>query len=443
MRKGILIVVSGILLLGACKKNDAPDIKPANVSLQVSYAVANDKLPLSEAVVKLSNTNTGSNMQLKADASGKVLFTAVPAGNYDVDVSATIDAVTYNAATGDNVTKPIVFNASRKNWRIVSGETPMLTLQLVTGNVGPWVIKQVYYAGSHRQDGAITRDQFIEIYNNSDEVQYADSIYFGRGWGRQEPDSKGYHEQPVTRQMDWTKSIGMPANINANADYVYLRDLYMIPGTGRQYPVRPGESIVIAQTALNHKTPFVDIDGKSVSVKNPSLTVDLSKADFEAYLAEERKKRGDRPAATDLDNPSVPNLRVLQYAANDMILDNPGRDSYVIFKMKQGADAMTLPQYAEPLIAPAKEPKLFFQVPLSLVIDGVEVQPHIPSDRIPKKLAASVDAGYTFVPKGAYTSQSIIRKTASEENGRRILKDTNNSSEDFDVFDIATPKGFK
>ena len=47
-----------------------------------------------------------------------------------------------------------------------------------------------------------------------------------------------------------------------------------------------GKSIIIAQTGINHKAPYDRIDGKPVTIQDPELTVDLSKADFEVYLGD-------------------------------------------------------------------------------------------------------------------------------------------------------------
>ncbi|MDT4845403.1 hypothetical protein FQZ97_793880 [compost metagenome] len=240
--------------------------------------------------------------------------------------------------------------------------------------------------------------------------------------------------------MDWTKSVNMPSTIDANNDYIYARALLMIPGSGKQYPVQPGKSIVVAQTALNHKSPFIGNDGKSISVIDPTLTVDLSTADFEAYYAPLLAK----PLASDIDNPDVPNVTVLSYFGTDMIFDNPGRYSYALIKADGTQNPKDWPQYNYPTKnAPSSNATKYYQIPNKYVIDAVEVQPVEAADRIPKKYGSTLDAGFTYVPKGSYTSQSIIRKTATTVNGRIVLKDTNNSTEDFTFFDIATPRGFK
>ncbi|RZL57768.1 MAG: DUF4876 domain-containing protein, partial [Pedobacter sp.] len=176
------------------------------------------------------------------------------------------------------------------------------------------------------------------------------------------------------------------------------------------------------------------------TVRDPSLTVDLSGADFEAYYAPFLP----RPLASDIDNPNVPNVEVLAYNGTDLILDNPGRMGYVIFKNKGTLDIKKLNQYPFPSIAPpSSTADKYYQIPSSFIIDAVETQPNTASARVPKKLGPKLDALYTYVPNGAYSSQSVIRKTESTVSGRRILKDTNNSAEDFDFLPLATPRGFK
>jgi hypothetical protein len=186
----------------------------------------------------------------------------------------------------------------------------------------------------------------------------------------------------------------MPTNIDANNDFVYMRTLLMVPGTGTQYPVKPGESIVLAQTAINHKSPFTGSDGKTISVRDPSLTIDLSGADFETYYAPFLPK----PLASDVDNPSVPNVDVLSYNGTDLILETQGRMGYVIFKNRATTEVKDLPRYPYPtLAAPTATTDRYYQIPIGYIIDAVETQTAISNARVPKKLGASLDALYTSV----------------------------------------------
>lgn len=408
------------------------------MQVKLSYADAqlNTKLDLTKVELKLTNLSTGNSAVFKP-ADGVVTMTGLAPGKYDIDASVTITKENYKNLTGIEKAEDMVFNASLKNYNLDFSAT--IDMELVTGLIGDFVIKQIYYAGSDTKEGAVFRDQFVEIHNNTDRVLYADSLYIARAWGKQgTTDTEKFYYQS-NGQMDWSRSVSNSVGEAANTDYVYLSDMLMIPGNGKTYPVQPGKSIVIAQNALNHKVPFVGNNGKEVSVRNPDLTVDLSKANFEVHYGE---IPGKKLFASDIDNLDVPNLEILAYEGSDWVLDNNGRDSYVVFRRSSRTEVDALKSYYAPQsVAPGAGAVQYKQLPISWITDGVEVQPTLAADRIPKKLNASVDAGFSFATAGKYSSQSIIRKTEKTENGVVKLKDTNNSTEDFVVIK-ANPWGF-
>ncbi|TKC10224.1 DUF4876 domain-containing protein [Pedobacter polaris] len=440
----LLSIVLIAIIFSACKKyqEDTTGIHPVKFQVLTSYSSTDlgKVLPKSQIEVKFKNTKTNIEQKFLTNANGIVELDSISPGEYDISATIKIPALYYIALTGEQVDKEVVFNASEKAKTITIEDNQKIDLKLISGATGPWAIKQIYYAGSNTTTGATFRDQFIEIHNNSDSLLYADSLYIAEAIGVQNFTGTTVHRQVNSRQYDWSKSQGMQADIDANNDYIYARALLMIPGTGKQYPVKPGESIILAQTAINHKAPFVGSDGKTITVRDPSLTVDLSGADFEAYYAPFLP----RPLASDIDNPNVPNVEVLSYNGTDLILDNPGRMGYVIFKNKGTVDIKKLNQYPFPSITPpSSTADKYYQIPSSFIIDAVETQPNTAAARVPKKLGPKLDALYTYAPNGAYSSQSVIRKTESIVNGRRILKDTNNSAEDFDFLPLAIPRGFK
>lgn len=134
---------------------------------------------------------------------------------------------------------------------------------------------------------------------------------------------------------------------------------------------------------------------------------------------------------------------MLAYSGKDWLLDNPGRDGYIIFKTDKDIPS-TFQKYPDPAqLAITQNTTLYYQIPLSYAIDAVEIQPNAPTSRVPKRLYSEYDAGFTFCPAGSYSSQSVIRKTSKIVSGRRILIDTNNSTNDFDYLEKAEPKAFK
>jgi len=438
MRKiTLLLIALTVLAFSSCKKSEEDNLKPVTiaVSVQLDASVSAYNFGLKGTAIKLTNLTNGQVTNGQTDATGNISIPSISPGNYDVQATLTVLAADYSAATGTSTTNDITFSALIKSLSITESSTTV-PLILKTGRIGDWIIKQIYYAGSNTSNGATFRDQFIELYNNSNEVLYADSLYFSQAYGANSKSSaidlsKGYY-QTSTKQYDWTKSIGM-SNDQANTNYVYAKSLFMISGSGKEHPVQPGSSIIIAATALNHKSPFTGADGKTISVKDPSLTVDLSGADFEVYLGD---YPGVNPLASDIDNPSVPNLKVIATGgARDLIMDATGRDAYFIFKTSE--DVSTWKKYPAPdQTSISTSTDLYIQIPISYISDGVEIQTPLPANVVPKKFGSTIDVGSAFVSKGQYSSQSLIRKTSKTVNGRIVLTDTNNSANDFTELDI-------
>jgi len=437
MKKSLLFLSMFVMLfIGSCKKDTLDEAQAVSQSFQLTYGAESVDLglPLANADVTLTNRTNGVVLTAKSDAKGVVNFSSVTPGNYSVVANLVISATDYTTITGIYTAEAAAFNASLEA-NIVTGNAT-LPMTLKAGRLGNWVIKQIYYGGSSTTSGALFRDQFIEIYNNSNEVLYADGLYVSQIHGKNSRVSSIDVTKPAflsNGQFNWTKSIGMTAT-NANTDFVYAKTMFMIPGTGKEHPVQPGASIIIAQNAQNHKAAYVGVDGKEVSVKDPSLTIDLSKADFETYLG---NVAGINPLASDIDNPSITNVKVLVTGGNrDMILNNNGYEGIIIFQTT--LDPLKWPSYPDPeettVVAGTD---LYTQIPTSVILDAVDIAHTIASSRGPKRVPDALDGGFTFTNGGAYSSQSVIRKTAKTLPARRVLKDTNNSTADFDFLTLA------
>ncbi|MET0394340.1 MAG: DUF4876 domain-containing protein [Chitinophagaceae bacterium] len=444
------IVAATVLFTFGCRKKDlAPSSPPINVIVKVSYDNSGGTytFPLTGINVKVTNQMNSTVLEKQTDGTGLAIYNGISSGSYNIEASITIPKAQYETITGlPLATDNITFNATKAN--LVLNTTTNNTIELVLefGVIGDWVIKQIYYAGSHTTNGASFRDQFIEVYNNSNKVLYADSLYFAQLFGSNTVSPNQTTGQYINdggllqNQWDWSKSFG--ASADAATKYVYARTIFRIPGNGTTYPVQPGTSIILAGTAVNHKAPYTNAVGVSTPINDPSLTVNLSAANFEFYL----RDAIPNPLDSDVDNPSVPNLVVVDRIVNrDLILDNPGREAIVIFKTKANVATeykrLATPNYTTATDTVGKD--RYLQIPNSVVIDAVQIQPPLATNRVPRRLVASLDAGAYNVPVGQYSSQSMIRKTSSTIGTRKVLRDTNNSTEDFDYFDRANPGGFK
>jgi len=425
-------------LFSSCSDDDfgANAIQPVSFVTKVKFDSDFDqaKSPIN-ATTTLKNTQTGVTYEAVTNEKGEAVFPHLTPGIYSANVHFSLTPIQfeemfgYNADTEDN----IEFSGSAQNV-VVNSTNLTLEIELTASkSVGGLVLKQIYYGGSHIKEGAMFRDQFIEIYNNSSEMIYADGLIFGQLFGANSVESKPY-SQP-SGQLDWTKAEGNTKGAKANTDFVYVVNAVKVPGNGTMYPIQPGQSIIIAQTAINHKGNYVDLSGNVVEILKPELTVDLSNADFEVnmtgYLGSEYKY--------DIQNPNVPDMDIVWWANGnkDLMLDNLGRQAYILFR----ATDEEINSFGKVKNPSNQTNFIYLQLPNDYILDGVETTQDMGSKLVPKKLQNKQDAGYAYLTAGAYSSTSIIRKTQKVINGRIIVKDTNNSTNDF-INIKAEPKVF-
>ncbi|MBN9285435.1 MULTISPECIES: DUF4876 domain-containing protein [Flavobacterium] len=446
--KKILLLLSAALAFSSCSDDDFGDgnngLQPVNFSVNLKYdTTAFNGEAVQQGAVILTNTNTGDTYTVQSNTSGVATFNAIIPGTYNITATKTLTSAEFNTQFGYTPETPsVLFNGAQEQV-IVNANVSGTELKLKTIRIGDLVIKQIYYAGSHAQQGAVFRDQFIEIYNNSNEKIYADGLCIGQLYGKTSTTSASYTLS--NGQFDWSKSIGMTSGSAANTDYVYADYVIKVPGNGTEYPILPGESIVIAQTGINHKAPLVDNSNEPLTVQNPDLTVDLSNAEFEVYLGDYRLSLGEEVYRYDIQNPAVKDMNIAYWGRQgysspnkDFLMDNLGRDSFVIFREE---NLNAYPNFSDPSVTNIiNTTKFFIQIPKVKIIDGVELQHYNPSSQRPKMLQAEVDASFINCD-AAYNSQAVIRKTKTIVNGRKILEDTNNSSNDF-IKQKANPKGF-
>ena len=441
MKKIVLFLCVAILAVVGCSRQDdfgtGGDLKPNAFSITVKYSQANNALA-SNAKIKMENTSTGDVITGTTNSNGELKLDNVLPGNYNITGEVTLSKADYEKLFGEKTDNTEVYFGGQQEKVTVNANVTSTILNISSGKLGELVIKQYYYAGSDSKLGATFRDQFVEIHNNSDKTIFADGLYVALIEGNTNNNVTSY--TLPNGQYDWSKSGGIGST--ANTDYVYAGSVIQVPGTGTQYPIEPGKSIVIAQTAINHKAPFDGNDGKSVTIQNPELTVDLSKADFEVYLGDYAKANGSKPYQWDIQNVLVPDMNIIFWSnpVTDWILNLTHRPALVIFR----SSATEIESFKK-IANPAKPTgNLFLQIPKRIIIDGVDITDK--EQKVPKDLPGDIDATRTFINNNGlgladYTGFSVMRKTKEVINGRTILLDTNNSAKDFTTVK-ANPRGY-
>jgi hypothetical protein len=319
--------------------------------------------PFGEITIQVRNQANGQLFEAKADTDGHAHFDALPAGFYSLSA--------YGG--GYNGYEQIeLFKASNTK------------LPLVKGLLGKLIISQVYFSGSATASGKLYyADQFIEIHNNSTETQYADglSILIHASYGRSEN----------------------PYAYMAN-DSVAINLCYTIPGSGKEYPVKPGQSFIIAQDAFDHK---------SHSLGNPNSPIDLGQAQFEFYATKYPGKDVDYPAIN-----MMPNL--FSYVGTDVLVNTMGGHAVALARFEEEIN---------PFLAKNMINTKLAKVPNKWIEDAVEI---MPIGKNYKRFSNELDAGMVTVGGGLKCGLGIRRKVVNDqEAGKIFYQDTNNSSNDF------------
>ena len=365
----IILLISGLYLFRCEETVNPPESMRLNLSVTVKdttgFSLENYGTELVDsATVYLNSISYYTNFDTLTDSAGTALFYQILPDNYNVSVTKRMVS---------NFTK-VSMNGSLINVEIF-GEDKDMVIYVQSAVASQLVISELYYNGSPPQPPynipQYFHDQFTEIYNNSDDVIYLDSI--------------------IVADLDFG---------HAGEDYIYAVHANMFPGTGQDYPLYPGEFVVLAQDAINH----------TVAVPN---SVDLSGADFEYFVG-----------TGDVDNPDVENMVRIHHKYGIDVLYSVFNDAVVLLKVK---DPYAYGYSQFDLI-------LF---PKSAVIDGVDYRDNLAEVEY-KRLGASIDAGLTGGFE-AYQNKSVHRKIDSIEGDQIILMDNNNSSIDFQVLDHPTP----
>ncbi len=380
-----LLVLACVAGFYSCEDED---IAMSSTTMTFNNPEGLEDVVIKELTVTLKEKNTGN--EIVNTYTGGVFQLSVPQGLYDISAEGTIS---YKIEGKSIEGKVKGFSESVS----IAQNTFNTSINLFLFDIqSGLVFEEIFTTGSPTPEGKYYQgDAYFKIYNNSDEVIYADGYCIS--------------ESKFTsgKKYDYTPNI-----MN---DAFAAQAVYAIPGNGKDVPVKPGEYIIISDQAINHME------------KNPN-SIDLSISNFEIY---------DGPSTSDVDNPEVPNLIKL-YASSATIWrpTTQANRSYALIKLGTSRDEYVANykyDYTYPTDVRVMSGSAY-KIPNSWIIDAVNISPK--SDFVWILTAPSVDMGWTYCcdesSDATRLGKSVIRKTLSEtEDGRKILQDTNNSTVDF------------
>lgn len=396
----VLVMVSAV----ACDdENDGIDKSLVDVSVKMPKYLEGKNIALEGATFTFENVNTGEKLAREVDYIPQTYFN-LEDGLYNLQVTGTVSYTTLSSDKKE-VKKESQVRAKEENIKVVGGNFEM-ELEFVTFNPGAgFLISEIFFADTQTPEGKQygSGDQYFELYNNSNEVLYADGLCIAE-----------------TELMSTDKLSEYSPDIRN--DSVPVSSVYMIPGSGKEYPVKPGETLLISDVAIDHRA-------------NNSNSFDLSKSDFEWFDG----------ADIDTDVPEVKNLiKMVSNSKSVWHLHNRGFKSYILFKF----DKALTPEAFTKEYAYHYEYKFVFgdfeimmdqdawKVPNKLVLDAVQCS--TPSEYQWTVLSPGLDVSFTHSGDGDASryGRSVKRKVVGYEGDRKVLQDTNDSAFDF----IATAK---
>lgn len=259
------------------------------------------------------------------------------------------------------------------------------------------VIKEIYYGGCvGRLGNGYLADQYITLYNNSDETIYLDGLCVAV------IDPLGCIESPWMKYTDMKR---IPVN-----------DLtWQFPGSGKEYPLLPGSETTIATNAVNHKAE---------RYKCPN-SVNLSMVDWRFWDASlSRQDNTSEVTPMKLISKLNPNINLYLLSVID--------PTFMIFSI-QGTTAeayINNPENLEPRPQSSDPKNRYLMIPKEWVIDCINCVKNnqLSLKRVPDEL----DKGAAYIPDGPYSGYSLVRKSTFTPNGKLIYQNTNNSAEDFE-----------
>lgn len=334
--------------------------------------------------VKLLLTGTNGTDTIKL-TSLETTTVEKPQGQYSVVVSGDV---------ADEATGHVSGTAS---FDLYSEQTVAVSLSLSYSS--PLIFRTLYTSGAV---SGYVMDSYFEIVNNSDEVQYLDQLILSAPQGNQKNENAWQ-----ANGIDSLYACGQGTVV-------------AFPGSGTDYPLQPGETVVIANEATNHKLAYGDDESK---IDAYSAEPDLSNADWEIYVG-----------TGDVDY-EAPNMEVI-FSNNKYMkafgLGFFGR-SYILAKLPDG---MTPTEFAADTNYIQTTPNTtsnttFLMIPSNWVLDAVDLyNPDTDASEHVCTFLPKDDATGTHIST-AWTGKAVRRIVEKTENGRDYYQDTNSSSSDF------------
>ena len=393
-RLKVIVLALGAMLMVACEKKGLTDTAKVTVVLHA------------DGISEVSHVAlTAHDINMNKDYTDSALVITVPVGYYDLSVHA----------LGDGQ----AIRAYKRGVKVERDCTVEMNASFVPQGDGHFVLAEIFFAGTETPEGKrYIGDKYFVLFNNAADTLVADGLIL------------------LEADLNSVQKYDL-GNHDFRDKYFAVDAMYRIPGDGNTYRVAPGQMILIADNAMNH-------------IAANSNSFDLSQADFEWYDV------SSSAGATDVDNPDVTNLDKLYcYTQTIWVPHNQGHKSFGLARFPEGVEAedyfatdSLYVKYDYEIVTAAgtfSQSRKSYMIPNEWIVDMVNMAPSETFQWLTS--SDKLDAGYAYVaPTGSDVTRfgkAVRRKTKAILNGVRVLQDTNNSTDDFEMGVAANPFYFK
>ncbi len=244
------------------------------------------------AEVTLTPTDSSAPTRtMTSTAAGEANFGAIPAKDYIVEIRRWLNAT---ELTRVPVGEGVDGWAAREKLTVASGASSQ-TLSVPASRrrslvISEWAFNFQIVPGI----GSYDFGGFLELYNNADTTVYLDGVVLAEGYNL----GNDYPNFTCVSHSDF----------NDDPLGVWTRIFARFPGTGREHPVLPGHTVVVATDAIDHSQV---IPGG----------LDLSHAEYEFF------------GYVDVDNPAAINVEDIGIVKREHGLNFFGLDQVVVMSL--------------------------------------------------------------------------------------------------------------
>jgi hypothetical protein len=366
-------------------------IAPADTALARHLGMANGRLSNAQVTARRVAGQQGPQTGT-TDSLGQVTLPGLIEGTWAITTLRPLSEA--ERASLDSANRDVTGFAGATQLSVARG-AESVTIVAPAGRGGSLVINEGYlpYPTVTSSTGSeYVLGQYLEVHNNSLETLYLGGLIIGRA--------------PAFVSDGRSFPCSASAKLREDPDGIWSQRFWAFPGGSGDYPLLPGDRVIVATDAIDHR------------VIHPDL-LDLSRADFE-FIGN----------SNDVDNPEVPNMRNFagwSVSGGDPIGHGPWWVNELSVFLSEAVDPDSLVRDNLPLPIP-----LYVRFPREKIIDVV-TSGSTPETRLGAPYCAnfvhpSFDGRFAELVDGT-TSNSIARKVSSSLLG--LVQRTKVSAVDF------------